>query len=213
MVKWSQAWQCLCDLSSWLKLVSASICPRAQRGRCVCTLNHLTSVVSLQILFSYILVHSKSFCPSLPHSWHFLPPCLLRVTGTLAVSPQKKRSSRSRSLLCERVCQQLPCWHVRQTVPLGWTRRCAKRAKPRTLCSAHDQIPLNGEFFNSKVWIGWYFKKNSSWLNLEPEKNSILIIHSGSGPTPSFSWGNRMKFHSLWATSQGHELLCACWPG
>ena len=69
ILKWSQAWQCLCDLSSWLKLVSTSVCPWAQRGRCVCTFCRCGSLAgTASLTSSFILIF---FLLSLPSSWRF----------------------------------------------------------------------------------------------------------------------------------------------
>lgn len=136
ILKWSQAWQCLCDSSSWLKLMSASVSPRAQRGRCVQASNHPKGTAPLQVLF---LSHPSSFqvfffllLLSLILGT-FLPPGLLWVTRTLAVSPHRKVTSLGN--LCS---ANVSAWCSWSRWGVGVSAYCLKdRATPRTLCSAY----------------------------------------------------------------------------
>lgn len=151
--------------------------PSTERKACVYVLQ---GWVPCRYGFSHILVHSNFFSYFLALILGaFLSPGLLRVTRTLVVSPQRKVKSMDIFALWTRP--------IAAGDPAAVAAECTKDgARPRTLCSAYIQIPSNGDFFYSEVWIGWYFKKNSSWLNLEPEKkNPGLITH----PRP-FSWEN-----------------------
>lgn len=153
----------------WLEFLAKACVSKCtscvQRGRCVWTLNHSPGMVSWLFQPSSFLFLS----PSCPYSWQFL----LRVTSSLAASTQREIKSME-TLALWAPCLQPSSWHALQMAQAGWRAHCTEGGyKPRTLCSVSNQIPVSGKFLNSKVYIGWYFQKTSSWLNLGSEINPV----------------------------------------
>lgn len=154
----------VCDLNSFLKLVLIGVNYHGltTSRRCVCTLS------PPQPLFLY-------------PSW-FLSLQLIALLSFLwtALSYTEPSSVTSPEVGLGALCWAStpahgPCADRDCRCPgLRWTLRYKKGGTaPRTLCSICNQIPLRGEFFNSKDWIGRYFKKNYSWLNLRPDKTPV----------------------------------------
>lgn len=133
--------------------------------------------VHCKYYFFYTLVHSDSFSPSHPHCCHlFLSwPVKAKRHYKDIDSITWKRGQVLRDPCSPSILPAALSWHIPQVAPTGQMAYYTREGvKPRTLDSVYNQIPLNGKFFNSKVWIGWYLKKSSSWLNLESEKKKFL---------------------------------------
>lgn len=143
--------------------LSARVCSYVERGRCVCGLGVCVTptpptpgVGPLQILF---LLHPSTFWlfhPLAPIVVTYSSLGLLKlrdITRTLTASPEKE--VKSFEILFSKHTACSPQLTHTTGGSYGADGVLYKRmSQAKTPDSVYNQIPLNGKFFNSKVWIG-----------------------------------------------------------